>query len=124
MNRSKYFDALTLAVAGGQTIKAAAGVAGCKITTAYAVSASPDFRQRVAELRSEITSQAVGRLSNAASQAVDTLVELLDAANDPSIRLNASKAILAALPSMSDFAELRQRIDAIESRSGLKVVAQ
>jgi len=115
MKKSKFFDRLAVAVAGGQTIKAASATVGCAQQTAYHISADPDFRQRVAELRSEMTTLAVGKLSDAASQAVDTLRELLDPANEPSVRLNASKAILAALPTMTEFGELRSRIDAIEN---------
>jgi hypothetical protein len=122
MKKSKYFEPLAVVVAGGQTIKAASSTVGCAIQTAYHISADADFRQRVGELRSEMTTQAVGKLSDAASHAVDTLRELLDASNEPSIRLNASKAILAALPSMTEFGELRERIDAIENGSRLRVV--
>ena len=122
MKKSKFFEPLAVAVAGGRSIKAASSTVGCAIQTAYHISAGEDFRQRVGELRSEMTTLAVGKLSDAASQAVDTLRELLDAANEPSVRLNASKAILAALPTMTEFAELRSRIDAIENGSRLRVV--
>jgi len=126
MNKSKpsrFFEPLAVAVASGHSIRAAADVAKCAQQTAYNLSSSQNFRQRVAELRSEMTTLAVGKLSDAASQAVDTLRELLNPANDPSIRLNASKAILAALPSMTEFGELRSRIDAIENHGDrLKVV--
>lgn len=115
MKKSKFFEALAVAVAGGQSIKAASSTVGCAVQTAYHVSADPMFRSRVSEIRSEITTQAVGRLADSAALAVDTLRELLDASNEPSIRLNASKAILAALPSMTEFGELRARIDAIEN---------
>lgn len=122
MKKSKYFEPLAVAVAGGATIKAASSTAGCAIQTAYHISADDDFRQRVAALRSEMTTLAVGKLADSAALAVDTLRELCDAANEPSVRLNASKAILAALPTMTEFGELRKRIDAIESGSQLRVV--
>jgi hypothetical protein len=124
MKKSKFFEPLAVAVAGGQSIKAASSTVGCALQTAYHVSADGDFRQRVAELRSEMTTLAVGRLSEAASQAVDTLRELLDKSNEPSIRLNASKAILAALPAMTEFGELRSRIDAIENGTNKPRLAQ
>lgn len=122
--KSKFFEPLALRVAAGLSIKAAADVVKCSTQTAYNISASPEFRSRVSEIRSEVTTEAVGRLANAASQAVDTLVELLDRSNDPSIRLNASKAILAALPTMTEFGELRSRIDAIESGTTKPRLAQ
>lgn len=124
MNKSKFLEPLAVQVAAGYSIRAAAGVVRCSVQTAYNVSASPDFRQRVAELRSEITTQAVGKLADAASLAVATLRELLDASNDPPVRLNAAKAILAALPTMTEFGELRARIDLIEGQSNKPRLAQ
>lgn len=59
---------------------------------------------------------AVGRLSSAASQAVDTLVQLLSPHNKPSVRLNAAKAILLQLGPLSELGELRARIDRLERR--------
>lgn len=118
--KSKFFELLAVQVAAGQSIRQAAALVGCSESTAYNFSCSSDFRQRVAAIRSEVTTQAVGRLADSAALAVDTLRELLDASNEPSIRLNASKAILAALPSITEFGELRSRLDAIEG-SHLKV---
>lgn len=121
MNKSKFFDALAVSVAAGRSIKESALVVGCAIQTAYNISATPEFRLQVAIIRSDITSQAVGRLADTAALAVDTLRELLGAENEPGVRLNASKAILAALPTMTEFGELRARIDSLESSSQLRI---
>lgn len=122
MKKSKFFEPLAAAVASGLTIKAAAKVVKCAEATAYHVSADDDFRRRVSQIRTEAVVGAVGKLSEMAARAVDTLGELLDASNDPQIRLNASKAILATVAPMAEFAELRARIDAIESQgTGLRV---
>jgi hypothetical protein len=124
MNKSKpsrFFEPLAVAVASGQTIRAAADVAGCATQTAYNISASHEFRQRVSEIRTEAVTAAVGKLSDAASEAVSTLRQLLDASNDPPVRLNAAKAILAAITPMAEFGELRQRLDSIENGSQLRV---
>jgi hypothetical protein len=107
-------EALALAIATGRTVKAAAHEIGCSERSAYRYSALPRFRQRVAELRSEITAASVGVLTEGASQAAATLVSLLSEAHEPSIRLQASKAILASLAPVSELGELRSRIDAIE----------
>jgi hypothetical protein len=122
MKKSKFFEPLAVAVAGGLSIKAAAAIVNCAVSTAYAVSADDDFRRRVSQIRTEAVAGAVGRLSDMASRAVDTLGELLDASNDPPVRLNAAKAILGAVGPMAEFAELRARIDAIEATGpGLRV---
>jgi len=120
MKKSKFFDALAVQVAAGSTIKCAANVAKCSVQTAYNVTADHAFRQRVAALRSEATTAAVGKLSAAATQAVDTMRELLDLTDEPSIRLGAAKAILAALGPMTEFGELRARVQKIESESILR----
>ena len=64
--------------------------------------------------RTEITFESVGLLTTAASQVVATLIKLLDPTNEPSVRLNASKAILAALAPMAELGEFRSRLDALE----------
>ena len=107
-------EALALAIASGSTIKEAAAVAGCSTRSAYRLSSSPKFRCRVASIRSEITGQAVGRLTHAATYAADTLLALLSEDFEPSIRLNAAKAILANIGPISELAELRSRLDALE----------
>lgn len=119
MPKSKFFEPLAVQVAGGQSVKAGSEVVGCQIQTAYNFTARAEFKQRVAELRSEITFQAVGRLSSASSQAVSVLVELLGDEHEPKDRLAAAKAVLSMLGPVSELSELRSRIDALEaSRHG------
>ena len=119
--KSKYFEPIAVLVAGGSSIKAASATAGCSLQTAYNLSATSEFRQRVSEIRTQLTTETVGKLTSAATQAVDTLMELLTAEHEANIRLNASKAILTHLGPLSEHGELRQRISDIESRAHLKV---
>lgn len=114
--QSKYFDRLTVLVAGGSSVKAAAEVVGCSTQTAYNMSSSQEFRQRVSEIRTEITCEAVGKLTSAAAEAVDTLRELMRPENEPSARLQASKTVLAMLGPISEIGELRERIGKIEGQ--------
>jgi len=96
--------------------------------------------ERVAAIRSEITSSTVGILTQAATKAAQTLLELLGRENDPRkvevsidtskaqtllellgrendppVRLNAAKAVLLQLGPLTELGELRARIDALES---------
>ena len=121
--QSKFFEPLAVAVAAGNTIKHAAEIVGCSLQCAYNLSHTEQFRFRVGEIRCEITSQAIGKLTDAASLACDTLRELLDSTQRPSDRLNAAKAILANLGPLSELAELRSRLDRLEHASSLKVVS-
>ena len=113
--KGKFPELLAVHVAAGFSIKDSAGAVGCSVTHAYHLSSDPSFHVRVAALRSECLSGAVGRLSSAASQAVDTLKELLSEHNQPAIRLNAAKTLLANLGPLSELAELRARIDRLEA---------
>lgn len=111
---SKYLENLATQVAAGVCVKAAASIVGCSESHAYTLAGCDEFKMRVSQLRSSITSQAVGKLSAAASQAVDVLVELMGPDNEPKDRLAAAKAVLATLGPLSDHSELRSRLDEIE----------
>ena len=119
--KSKFLEPLAVLVAGGSSIKAAAGVVNCSEQTAYNLSSTPEFKSRVSEIRTQLTTEAVGKLTSAATEAVDTLRSLLNATNEPSVRLNAAKAILASLGPISEANELRARIDSIEGQASLRV---
>jgi hypothetical protein len=62
-----------------------------------------------------VTSNTVGILTQAATKAAQTLLELLGKENEPPVRLNAAKAILVQLQPLTELGELRARIDALES---------
>jgi hypothetical protein len=112
----RFTELLAMHVASGSTIRAAAESCGCSERHAYRISADPAFRQRVSDLRSEMTNAALGELSAAASQAVATLRELLSGENEPSVRMNAAKAILNALGPLSELSEVLQRLELLESQ--------
>lgn len=113
-DNGRFFELIAVAVAAGTSVKAAAESCGCSERQGYRISATQDFKNRVSELRSEMTNNAVGELSAAASEAVACIRELLADTNEPSVRLNAAKAILNALGPLSEFGELRARLDALE----------
>ena len=113
-DNGKFMELLAVAVAGGQTVKAAAESCSCSERQGYRISATPEFKSRVSAIRAEMTSQAVGELSAAASEAVTTIRELLASTNEPPVRLNAAKAILNALGPMSELGELRERLATLE----------
>lgn len=111
---SKIFDLLAVTVAGGSTVRAAAAVVGCSESQAYRLSSTSEFKQRVAELRTEAANEAVGQLTKAASKAVATLVEMLDSDYEAPIRLKAANSILSNMKLVAEHAELRDRLDRIE----------
>ena len=110
----RFVELLAAHVAVGKTIVAAAELCGCSERHGYRISSTPEFKTRISELRSEMTNSIVGELSAAASEAVTTIRELLASTHEPSVRLNAAKAILNALGPLSELGELRARIDKLE----------
>ena len=121
-NNDRFSELLALEMASGTSIRNAAVKIGVSEAQAYRLAKSPFVVDRVAELRTEATAQAVSQLSNAASLAVTTLVSLMDDDHEPNIRLNAAKAVLANVAPISEFGELRARVDEMEN-SALKVSA-
>ena len=107
---------MAILVAGGSSIKDAAAEVGASERQGYRLSSSSEFRRRVSELRLTINDQAVGKLSNRAVRAVDTLSDLLDH-DEAAVRLNAAKTILTMMPRISEHVELRHRLDLLENRS-------
>jgi hypothetical protein len=106
-------DGFALAIASGTSIKEAARSAGISESTAYRRLKDPAFRRRVSEIRTSFLNEAVGRLSEAANEAVSTLKALLTSGSD-SVRLSASRAILELGPKLREQAELEERITALE----------
>ena len=114
--KSRYFDPLAAAVAGGESIKQAAETASCCESTAYRICRLPEFRQRVGEIRTDATDAAVGRLSKLAIDAVNVLGALMADTNQPAAsRTGAAKAVLASLGPLSELHELRSRLDQLEA---------
>jgi len=55
--KSKYLEPLTVLVAGGSSIKAASENVGCSLQTAYNLSATSEFRQRLRQLANSCQQQ-------------------------------------------------------------------
>ncbi|MHB1424906.1 MAG: hypothetical protein ACYC3I_17175 [Gemmataceae bacterium] len=111
--RRKRDDALMLALASGQTIREAAQTAGVAERTASRRMSETDFRRRVAELRREMISRAMGRLADGMGAAADRLRQLL-AANSEAVQLGACRALLELSLKLRESVELEQRLDALE----------
>lgn len=71
-------EAVAALLAAGRELRSAALEIGVGERTVHTWKGLPAFRARVAGLRDEMLSTAVGKLSAAASVAVDALVGLLE----------------------------------------------
>jgi hypothetical protein len=75
----------------------------------------PAFRERVSELRKELTDRAIGRLADLmAKDAADALAKLLKAKSD-AIKLNSVRAVYELFVNVSNAAELKDRIEELEA---------
>jgi hypothetical protein len=113
--KSRYTQTLAMAVATGQTIKAAAQMAGCSEDMAYRISRSNEFKQAVSEVRAEALHAAVGVLSAAATRAAGVMVELMED-QDPKIRLAACSKLMDRIVPMTELHELRQEIQELREQ--------
>ncbi len=108
-------EVLALALAGGQTLRAAASLAGVSERTAARRWADPEFRKRVAESRAEMVRQAQGRMADSMSEAAGVLRQLLTASSE-NVRLGACRAVLELGVKLRESVELEERLQALEGR--------
>jgi hypothetical protein len=113
----RFFDRIALEVSQGLSVRDACELAGCSEATGYRISNDPRFALRVSELRTSATDAAIGRLSSAASNAVEVLRSIMaDGESDPKDRIASAKIILSLLLPMTELGELRGRLDKLEQR--------
>jgi hypothetical protein len=106
-------EALALALATGQTLRAAAEATGIGERTATRRAAEPAFRRRVAELRGEMVPRALGRMADGMSDAAGALCRLLDAESE-SVRLGAARSLLELGVKLREPVELAGKVDELE----------
>jgi hypothetical protein len=106
-------ERLAILLAAGRPVRASAAECGLEERTAYGWLATPAFKARIVELRSQILDMALGRLTDASCKAVDTLVALLDE-DSPNIRLRAAASILEILGRYKDHVEIERRLTDLE----------
>lgn len=110
-------DAFALAMASGAGIKAAAGVVGMPARTCYTWAREDEVRARVAEIRADLTTQAIGKLTATAAEAAEILATIMRDENTPAqTRVTAARAILSDLLALESHAELKAKIEALEER--------
>jgi hypothetical protein len=90
-------DQLFQALVSGCHIENAASIAGVSVRTAYRRLADPTFRSQLQDARQNIRESILAKLSDAGHDAVGTLWELMETAEDESVRLRAAKAVLDSL---------------------------
>lgn len=120
MKKSRYLETLATLVASGLSIRDACKAANCSEATGYAVASTDEFRTHVSHIRTQAVEQAVSVLTSNATKASVALVRLLDSEDEKIVLASATK-LLGVLPSMQDLAELRARLDRLESQAHLRI---
>ncbi len=107
-------DAAAHAIARGLRIPEVSQQTKISERTLYRWMAEDEaFQQRVEEFGQELRAQAVGRLSDWAVRASDTLGALLDSEDDR-VRLQAARSLLAALSDMRPMDKVAEQLALLE----------
>jgi hypothetical protein len=109
-------EALTLALAAGASIAAAAQQAQCSESTVRRRLADAGFRARVHEQRSEMIAAAIGRLATMGVDAADELHRLLQNGKDDNVKLGAVRAIFTHMLAGHEHEVLVQQLDELRSK--------
>lgn len=108
-------DLLAVALAKGDSYRAAGQAAGMSESTVRRRMQDELFRRRVSRLRSELVDAAAGQASAALVAAITTLVDLLDSGNG-SVQLGAAKSLLDASLRLREQGEIEERVTAVEDQ--------
>jgi hypothetical protein len=104
------------AVARGLTNGEVAKQAGAGERTVKTWKALPAFRQRVAEIRAEMTERALGRLTDGLDFAVTALRKMLTAKSEQS-RMSAIRTLFDVTLKLKEQTELEDRMAALEQQA-------
>jgi len=113
INKDK-IESLAQALAAGESAATWAEAHAVPRRTAYRWAAAADVQARVRGLRQGLVTDAVGKLAEAATTAVETLRGLLAEGQPATVRLGAARAILTALIDVQAHAELADRVAHLE----------
>jgi transposase-like protein len=105
-----------LALAGGDTVAAAARKARVTDRTVYRWLQEEGFREELAAARAEMFSRALGCMADGAVSGALVLRQLCLKATSENVRLGAARALLELGPKLRESVELEQRLQALEQR--------
>jgi hypothetical protein len=108
---------LLRALAFGATKEAAAQKANVGVATVYRRLNNPDFMQQLQKIRSDMVERTSGSLTAAGTEAIKTLLSLMQPSNSGSVRLEAARAVLEFGSKLRESVELEQRIAALEQKA-------
>lgn len=111
-------ETAAVALAGGATFDEAAKAARAGVTTVKTWATVPAFRQRVNELRAELSARVLGRIAKGMMTAIETLERLSRSGKTEATQLKASEALLTHGTTLTEVAELKARMDQFDRGNG------
>src|SRR5262249_13032182 len=114
---------LLMALACGATYEAAGAKAGVSKATVYRRLQDPEFQRQLQETQAEMVRRTSGTLTAAGTEAIKTLLGLLQPSTPAAVRLGAARTVLELGIKMRELAELEKRVAALEERSDLNNAA-
>ena len=120
--RTRLEEAAITALLACPTIEAAAEQAGIAPATLRRWLAEPEFKARYRAARRSVVEGAIGRLQQAATQAVDALARNL-ACGIPAVEVGAAKAVLDQAVKAVELVDMAERIEALEQAHELAATA-
>lgn len=105
---------LLVILACGATVEAAAKQLGISERTIYRRLEKPEFKQQIAEVRRDMLQRTAGSLTASGSEAVRTLIALLNEKRGENVRLGAARALLEMGIKVREAAYLEDRVLQLE----------
>jgi hypothetical protein len=118
-DRSGADAVLIAALASGLTVQDAATQAHVSERTARRRLEDAGFRRQVADARSALLEQAIGRMAGATTEAADTLRSLLKAESE-NVRHAAAKTLLELTSKGLEQLDLAERVEQLEQAAQVK----
>ncbi len=107
-----------LALAGGETVAAAARKANVAERTLYRWLNDEDFRREVNQARAEMFRRAAGCMAEGAVSGALTLRQLCLRGKSENVRLGAARALIDLGAKLSEIVDLEERLSALERQAG------
>jgi hypothetical protein len=110
---------LLMALACGATAENAARQVGVSESTVFRRLTDADFVRQLRAMRADMVQRTAGTLTAAGAEAVRALLELLKGARAEAVRLGAARSVLEIGMKAREFAELDERLAALEDQAAL-----
>lgn len=110
-------QAVVLALAGGETVVAAARKTGVGERTIHRWRQDEAFRREVTAARADMFGRALGSIAEGSASGALVLRQLALKAKSESVRLAAARALLELGPKLRESVELEERLRILEERA-------